>query len=116
MCLGAKRKAWQGNELFGRFGWRGDPTVAAQGRGRHPSCESHVLMKSRPKLRENGLRFRLVRGDGLGTQVSYPVFKGGNYWHAHKHATGKRVVLYTFFCRRQGNGRALPLAPVKGLA
>lgn len=73
-------------------------------------------MKSRSQLRENGLRLRLVRGDGLGTKVSYPIFKGRNNRHTHKHATGRRWVLYTFFCRRQSNGQALLLAPVKGLA
>jgi hypothetical protein len=69
-----------------------------QGGSRELPGESHVLMKSDPQFGENDFRLGIICTDSPGTKASYPVFQWGNYWHVVKHATPKRLPLYTIFC------------------
>lgn len=55
-------------------------------------------MKSGSQFGENDLRLGVIGTDSPGTKASYPVFEWGNYWHVVKHASPKRVPLYTIFC------------------
>ena len=55
-------------------------------------------MKSGSQFGENDFRLGVICTDSPGTKASYPVFQWGNYWHVVKHATPKRLPLYTIFC------------------
>lgn len=60
--------------------------------------ESYVLVKSGPQFSENDFRLGVIRTNSPGAKASYPVFQWGKYWHVVKHATPKRLPLYTIFC------------------
>lgn len=78
--------------------WSTPPCVPVQGSSRELPGESYVLMKSGSQLGENDFRLGVICTDSLGTKLSYTVFQWGNYWHVVKHATPKRLSLYTIFC------------------